>query len=382
MSNLRLAATTAFGIEAVTAQEIKDLGYENVVTENGRVFFDADLEGLIRANLWLRTADRIYLVMGDFTAKTFEELFDRIHALPWEKWIEPDAKFPVDAKSVKSTLYSLSDIQRIAKKAVVKRLSAHFARDWFPETGVTHRLVVSILKDRAVVLMDTSGEALHRRGYRAKGNIAPLKETLAAALVLVSRWKPSIQLVDPLCGTGTILIEAALIGRNIAPGLNRKFDCETWRQIPQDVVKRVRKEAYAAMDYEKELQLEGYDLDSRAIRIARENAELAGVEDTIHFQERDVKDFSTSKKYGYIITNPPYGERIGEVEAVRELYRTMGRVLNPLDTWSKYIITSMEQFEQDFGQKATKNRKLYNGRIKTYFYQYYGKRPPRRETEQ
>lgn len=382
MNTMRLVATTAFGIESVTAQEIKDLGYQNVVTENGRVFFDADIAGLIKANLWLRSADRVYLMLGQFQALTFEELFDRIHVLPWEQWIPVDGKFPVDARSVKSKLFSLSDIQKISKKAIVKRLAAHYGRQWFEETGSDHRIVVSILKDRVTVLMDASGEALHRRGYRAKGNIAPLKETLAAALVLISRWKPTIQLVDPLCGTGTILIEAALIGRNIAPGLNRKFVCEKWAWVPDEKVRQIRKEAYEVMEIDRPLQLEGYDIDPRALHVARENAELAGVEDTIHFQVRDVSAFSTSRHYGYIITNPPYGERIGEVASVKELYRTMGSVMRPLDTWSKYIITSVETFEKDFGQKATKNRKLYNGRIKTYYYQYYGKRPPRPSKEQ
>jgi putative N6-adenine-specific DNA methylase len=381
MKNIRLVATTAFGIESVAANEIKELGYENISTENGRVIFDSDLIGLAKANLWIRSADRIYILLDTFQALSFESLFDQVNAIPWENYIDVTGKFPVNAKSVKSKLFSLSDIQKISKKAIVKRLSSHYDVSWFEETGSDHGIVVSILKDKVSVLMDASGEALHKRGYRAKGNIAPLKETLAAALVLISRWKSDIRLVDPLCGSGTILIEAALIGRNIAPGLNRKFASEYWHWIPDEVYKQVRKQAYEVIDFDREMQLEGYDHDRRAIWFARENAELAGVDDIIHFQERDVASFSTNKKYGYIITNPPYGERIGETESVRALYRTMGEVFRPLETWSKYFITSMETFETDFGQKSTKNRKLYNGRIKTYYYQYYGKRPPKQVKE-
>ena len=381
MKKIRLVATTAFGIEAVAAQEIKNLGFENVVTENGRVLFDTGYEGIAIANTWVRTADRIYILMDYFKATTFVQLFDRIVALPWENFIDQTGKFPVNAKSVKSGLFSLSDIQKISKKAIVKRLSNHYKIDWFEETGSEYSIVVALLKDQVSVLMDTTGDALHRRGYRAKGNLAPMKETLAASLILISRWKHDIHLVDPLCGTGTLLIEAALVGRNIAPGLNRSFVSETWSFFPKELYAKVRKEALESMENEREMHLEGYDIDPRAIRIAQENAKLAGVEDAIHFQVRDVKDFSTSKKNGYIITNPPYGERIGSETYIRELYKTMGDKFRPLTTWSKYIITSYESFESDFGQKATKNRKLYNGRIKTYFYQYYGERPKRQIRE-
>ena len=381
MNNFRLVATAAFGIESVVASEIKALGYSNITTENGRIIFDSDMNGIAKANLWIRSADRVYILLDTFKATSFESLFDQVNAIPWEEYIDLKGKFPVNAKSVKSKLFSLSDIQKISKKAIVKRLAAHYGVNWFEETGSDHGIVVSILKDQVSVLMDTSGDALHKRGYRAKGNLAPLKETLAASLVLISRWNKSIRLVDPLCGTGTILIEAALIGRNIAPGLNRKFASEAWSWLPDDIFKTERKKAYEAIDLDCEMQLEGYDFDPRAISIARENAELAGVDDIIHFQVRNVESFSTNKKYGYIITNPPYGERIGETEKVRELYRKMGELFRPLDTWSKYFITSMESFEMDYGEKSTKNRKLYNGRIKTYYYQYYGKRPPKKIEE-
>jgi putative N6-adenine-specific DNA methylase len=382
MKKIRLVATTAFGIEAIAAQEIKNLGFENVVTENGRVIYDSDLTGIAKSNLWLRTPDRIYILLDSFIAKSFEDLFNKINNIPWENYIEEDGEFPVNAKSVKSTLFSLSDIQSISKKAIVNRLSDHYKVQWFNETGNEFSIVVAILKDKVSVLLDTSGDALHKRGYRAQGNIAPLKETLAAALVLISRWKPQIQLIDPMCGSGTLLIEAALIGKNIAPGINRKFVSEYWKCIPEGVYEKAREEAYSMIDNEKELVLEGYDIDPRAIRVAIENAELAGVKDNIHFQARDFKDFSTNKKNGYIIINPPYGERLGGgIDEVKELYREMGEKLIPLTTWSKYIITSYEDFEVEYGQKATKNRKLYNGRIKTYYYQYYGERPKRNNKE-
>ncbi len=377
MSPIRLVATTAFGIESVAAQEIKDLGFAGIVTENSRVVFEGDHGAIARSNLNLRTPDRIYILMGSFKALTFEELFQGVFRSEWEKFIDSKGKFPVDAKSVKSRLFSLSDIQAISKKAMVKRLGAHYKTEWFEESGADYRVVVSILKDQVSVLLDTSGEALHKRGYRARGYAAPLKETLAAALVKISRWKPSIQLVDPLCGTGTILIEAAMLGRNIAPGLNRSFASEKWPLFPARIYPEERKKAFAAINHEVVLNLEGYDQDLRAIRIAKENAEEAGVAGDIHFQVRRLEDFSTSKSYGYLITNPPYGERLGEKASVEGLYRTMGEVFRPLTTWSKYILTAMETFEAHYGQRATKNRKLYNGRIKAYFYQYYGEKPRR-----
>lgn len=371
---LRLIATSVFGMESVVAQEIKDLGFENVAVENGRVLFDSDEAGLVKANLWIRTAERIFVQIGQFKARTFEELFQGVQNLPWEVYIPKDAAFPVDAKSVKSTLFSLSDIQSISKKAIVRRLTKLYKTEWFEESKETYRIQVAILKDVVTVSLDSSGTGLHKRGYRERGNEAPLKETLAAGLVSLCKWTPDRPFVDPFCGSGTIVIEAALKAKNIAPGLNRKFDAENWRWIEPSLWKEAKKEAYAAINQTLDIQLEGYDIDPKSIEIARENAELAGVDDIIHFQVRDVRDFSTKKQFGTILCNPPYGERLNEVREVEKLYMTMGRVFKAYPTWSKYIITSHETFETVYGEKATKNRKLYNGRIKTYFYMYFGAR--------
>ncbi len=378
---LRLIATAVFGMEAIVAQEIKDLGFENVVVENGRVLFDSDELGLARANMWLRTAERVFICVGRFKANKFETLFDEINKLPWEVYIAKEAAFPVDAKSVKSTLFSLSDIQSLTKKAIVKRLTKLYRVEWFEETQETYRILVSILKDEVTVSIDTSGSGLHRRGYRAKGNEAPLKETLASGLLLVSKWKPERPLIDPFCGSGTIVIEAAMMAKNIAPGLNREFDSEKWRWIEPEIWEKVRNEAKESVIDVIDVKIEGYDMDPRAIAIARENAALAGVADIVHFQVRDVKDFSTSRQYGTILCNPPYGERLNEVKEVEQLYKVMGKVFKPYNTWSKYIITSHDGFENAYGEKSTKNRKLYNGRIKTHFYMYFGERPPRQPKE-
>jgi len=317
--------------------------------------------------------------VAEFKATTFESLFNRVNEIPWENYLPFDAEFPVNAKSVKSKLFSLSDIQSISKKAIVKRLGTLYNKDWLPETGAKHSILVGILKDTVTVSIDTSGVGLHKRGYREHGHHAPLKETLAASLLKISRWQGKIPLIDPMCGTGTIAIEAALIGRNIAPGLNRKFDFEKWSFVPDDVFKAVKKEAYEMIDYDTPLHIEAFDKDPRAIKIARENAEIAGVEDDIHFQVRDVNELSSNKKYGYIITNPPYGERLNELEEVEELTRIMSIRFEMLDTWSKYIFTAFEDFEKFYNKKSTKNRKLYNGKLKCYFYQYFGPRPPRKK---
>ncbi len=378
MAKFNLIATAAFGIEAVVAREIKELGYENVVVENGRVTFTGNEEAICKSNLWLRCADRLYLKVGEFTATTFEELFQQVKALPWENYLPVDANFPVNAKSVKSKLFSLSDIQAISKKAIVESMKETYMQDWFEETGSKYPIMVSILKDKVTVSIDTSGAGLHKRGYREVGSEAPLKETLAAAMIKISRWRPDRVLIDPFCGSGTIPIEAALIGRNIAPGLNRGFISEEWDMIPKDLWKKVKKEAYEAIDHDIELNISGYDIDGRVTNIAMNNAIEAGVDDCIHFQRRAVRDLSSKKKYGYIICNPPYGERLSEKKEVENLYKEMGRVFTNLETWSYYVITSHEEFQQCFDRKADKNRKLYNGRIKCYFYQYFGPRPPRR----
>ena len=374
-----LIATATFGLEAVVGQELKSLGFEDVVVENGRVLFKGNERDLCYANMWLRTADRVFIQIAEFKATTFESLFNRINDIPWEVYLPHDAEFPVNAKSVKSKLFSLSDIQSISKKAIVKRLGKLYNKEWLPETGPKFSILVGILKDTVTVSIDTSGVGLHKRGYREQGHRAPLKETLAAALLKISRWQGKISLIDPMCGTGTIAIEAAMMGRNIAPGLSRKFDFESWPIIPNDIYKAVKKETNEKIDYDIPLHIEAYDLDPRAIKIARHNAEIAGVEEDIHFQVRDVKDLSSNKKYGYIITNPPYGERLNELEEVEELTRVMSNRFEMLDTWSKYIFTAFEDFEKFYNKKATKNRKLYNGKLKCYYYQYFGPRPPRKK---
>jgi putative N6-adenine-specific DNA methylase len=382
IKKFRVQATAAFGIESVVADEVKALGFDQVTVENGRVEYDADLSGIVRSNLWLRSADRVYIKLAEFKADTFEALFQGVRRVDWAAYIPQEGTFPVNAKSVKSTLFSLSDIQSISKKAIVEKLKETYATEWFKETGPRYSILISILKDQVLVLLDTSGDGLHKRGYREKGNEAPLKETLAAALVQISRWKPFIPLIDPLCGSGTLLIEAAMIGRNQAPGLNRQFDAEHWNWMPASIWDFERNSAKNAISEDASFKLEGYDIDPRSIRIARENAEKAGVADFIHFQVRDVADLSSRDKYGYVLTNPPYGERLSDLREAEKLYGVMGDRFSRLDTWSWYVITAHEGFEASFGKKATKNRKLYNGRIKCYFYQYFGPRPPRRPKEE
>lgn len=376
-----LIATASFGIESVVAKELKDLGFEDIIVENGKVLFTADERGLCLANLWLRSADRVFLKLAEFKATTFTELFDNVSEISWEDYLPENAEFPVNAKSVKSTLFSLSDIQAISKKSIAKHLGKIYNKEWLDEDGPKFTILIAILKDIVTVSIDTSGAGLHRRGYREQGHLAPLKETMAAALIQISRWQPKIPLIDPLCGTGTIAIEAALIGRNIAPGLSRSFAFQDWPLISEEVFKEVKKEAYGKIDTDVELQIEAYDIDPKAIRIARENAKIAGVEEDIHFQVRDVSDLNSNKKYGYIITNPPYGERLNEIPEIQELYSVMGKKFSELDTWSSYIFTSYEEFEKYFMRKSTKNRKLYNGKIKCYFYQYFGPRPPRKKDQ-
>ncbi len=374
----KMMATSVFGMESVLAREIKNLGFENVVTENGRVFFDSDERGIVKANLWLRCAERVFLVVGKFKATSFEELFDKVTLLPWERFIREETTFPVNAKSVKSKLFSLSDIQSISKKAIVNRLKKSYNVSWLEETGETVSILVSLLKDEVIVSLDTSGTGLHKRGYREKATQAPMKETLAAGLVQLSRWYDDIPMIDPMCGSGTILIEAGMIAKNIAPGLSRSFACEDWPFIPNDLFKEERRAAYAEIKQVCDSQLMGYDIDPEAIEIARENAEIAGVDDIVTFDVRPLKDFRSPFKKGYILCNPPYGERLSEQEQVKGLYREMGKIFEGYKYWSKYIITSYETFETAYGKKATKNRKLYNGRIKTYYYQYFGERLPKK----
>lgn len=380
MAKYELIATSAFGIESLVAKELKRLGYKDLKVENGKVTYFGDEECICKSNLWLRCADRVYIKLSEFKATSFEELFQGAKAIPWGDLLPEDANFIVNAKSVKSQLFSLSDIQAIVKKAIVEKLKDTYSIEWFEETGSVYPILVSILNDTVTIMLDTSGEALHKRGYREKGSIAPIKETLAAALVILSNWRYDRYFVDPFCGSGTIPIEAALIAKNIAPGLNRTFACEEWDFIISSLTwKNVRKEAYEAIIYDKEYKISGYDMDNRVITIARQNAVKAGVDDCIHFQTQDVSSLASSKKYGTIVCNPPYGERLNEKEEVEKLYEIMGKTFNQLDTWSYFVITSYEEFEKHFGKKADKNRKLFNGRIQCYYYQYIGPKPPKKQ---
>ncbi len=379
MSKLELIATSTFGLEAIVAEEIKSLGYKELKIENGRVLFKADETAICRANLWLRTADRIRIKLGEFKAVTFDQLFENTKALPWPDILPRNAAFPVDGKSVQSTLFSISDCQAIVKKAVVESMKKRYRTEWFKEDGPLYRIEVSMLKDIATLTIDTSGPGLHKRGYRVAGNEAPLRETLASALVLIARWKPEIALIDPFCGSGTILIEAALIGQNIAPGMERTFASESWPYIPKECWHEARRETHEQADYSRELDLTGTDISAKAVNIARKNAARAGVDQLIHFQTRPLSELSSKKKYGKIICNPPYGERLSELKDVEKLYKEMGKLFNTLDTWSFYILTAHDQFESLFNKKASKRRKLYHGNIKVHYYQYYGPRPPRRK---
>ncbi|RNB79405.1 class I SAM-dependent RNA methyltransferase [Brevibacillus nitrificans] len=377
MQKVELIATATFGLESVVAEEVKALGYTDVQVENGKVTFTAEISAIARTNLWLRTADRVRLKIGEFQATTFDELFEKTKALPWADWITEDGTFPVEGKSVKSTLFSVPDCQAIVKKAVVESLKKTYKRDWFEENGPLYKIEVALLKDVATLTIDTSGPGLHKRGYRELIGTAPLKETMAAALIMLSRWKPDRVFMDPFCGSGTIPIEAALIGQNIAPGMNREFVSESWPTIPKAAWREARAETHDLARYDQKLEIIGTDNDEEILKIARRNASEAGVDDLIHFQRMDVRDIRTKKKYGYLICNPPYGERLGEWKQVSRMYGEMGKTFAALDTWSFYVITSDELFEEHFGRKASKKRKLYNGNMKVDYYQFFGPKPPR-----
>lgn len=373
----QLLATAASGIEALTGKELKDMGYE-VQVENGKAFFKGSTADIIKTNLWLRTADRIKIVFGTFEAKTFDDLFEQTKALPWEDILPMDAAFPVSGKSVKSTLYSVPDCQSIVKKAIVDRLSDVYSRRArLPESGAEYPIEVSILKDEVSLTIDTSGSSLFKRGYRTEKGGAPIKENMAASLIKLTSWFPDKPFYDPTCGSGTIPIEAALIGLNIAPGLQRSFISEDWNIFAADEWKTLRTEAKMAANYDVELDILGTDLDQNMIEIAKRNAEKAGVEDFIEFRQLALKDFKTDKEYGVIVSNPPYGERMDDQDYVENLYKQMGQAFKPVETWSKYIITSDLNFEEFYGQRATKKRKLYNGRLRTDYFQFWGKRRPR-----
>ncbi len=382
MSEYELIAPCHFGMEAVLKKEISRLGYEISQVDNGKVTFLGDAGAIARANIFLRTTERILIKIKSFHSETFDELFEGIKALPWEQFLPEDAKFWVaKANSVNSKLFSPSDIQKIVKKAMVERMKGKYKTEWFPETGVAYPLRISILKDEVTIGFDTSGVSLHKRGYRKFTAPAPVTETLAAALILLTPWNRHRILVDPFCGSGTIPIEAALIAANIAPGLNREFIAEGWTNfLPKDIWKQAREEARSIIiEKPEEILIQGYDIDNSVLKMARENAKLAGVNDWIHFQERDVKDFHSPKKYGFVISNPPYGERLSTRDEMKELYRTIGEVMNRDNTWSYYFLSGFEDAQKSIGKKASKNRKIYNGMMKTYFYQYIGAKPPRRE---
>lgn len=364
-----LIATSTFGLESVVAKELKELGYDNLKVENGRVTFEGDERDIVTCNLWLRTADRVLIRMAEFKAETFEELFQGTFSVNWGDFIPINGIMHVEGKSIKSKLFSVPDCQSIVKKAIVESMKKKYKCDYFTEDGVYHKIEIALLKDIATLTIDTSGAGLHKRGYRSLSGIAPLKETLAASLVLLSKWEPTMQLADPLCGSGTIPIEAAMIGRNIAPGLYRTFTCETWDLIPQNLWESARKHATNSINNEN-FRILASDIDGGVLRTARDNATKAGVSDNIAFNRLPVSEFSCSKAGGYIICNPPYGERLGEAEEVKKLYSEMGDVFPKLLYWKYFVLTSHPEFETIFGRKADKNRKLYNGRIQCYYYQY------------
>lgn len=383
MNYMELITPCHFGLESVMKKEITDLGYEIKEVTDGKVTFLGDPEAVCRGNIFLRTTERVLLKAGEFKAETFDELFEGTRALPWENYIPKNGKFWVaKANSIKSRLFSASDIQRIMKKAIVERLKEHYGLEHFPEDGSPYPLRVTILKDVVTACIDTSGDSLHKRGYRLLSGKAPITETLAAALIMLTPWKKDRILVDPFCGSGTIPIEAAMMGAKIAPGLSRDFTAQDWDNlIPKKLWYEAVDEAGEIMEPLEGLHMDiqGYDIDPSMLKIARENSKLAGTEGMIHFQQREVKDFSHPKKYGFIITNPPYGERLEEKSALPELYKEMGQAFFKHDSWSEYIITAYEDAERYLGRKASKNRKIYNGMMKTYFYQYIGTKPPARK---
>ncbi|MBQ3793787.1 MAG: class I SAM-dependent RNA methyltransferase [Lachnospiraceae bacterium] len=380
MSEFEYIAPCHFGLEAILKREIGDLGYEITEVEDGRVSFKGDEAAICRANIFLRSAERILLKVGSFTATTYDELFEATKALPWEAYIPENGKFWVTkAASVKSKLFSPSDIQSIMKKAMVERLKGVYHMTWFPEDGESFPIRVFLKKDVVTVGLDTTGESLHKRGYRKFTPKAPIAENLAAALIMLTPWKQDRILVDPFCGSGTIPIEAAMMAANMAPGMNREFTAETWAHlIPKKAWYQAGEEAVSLIRNDVDTDIQGYDLDPECVEMARKNAALAGVDHLIHFQRRPMAELSHPKKYGFIITNPPYGERLEEKKDLPALYRTLGERYRMLDSWSMYIITAYEQTEKDIGKKADKNRKIYNGIMKTYFYQYMGPKPPRR----
>lgn len=380
MRTFDLLVPCHFGLEAVLKREIYDLGYEITKVEDGRVTFEGDEEAICRANIFLRTAERVMIQVGRFKATTFEELFQGIKNLPWEEYIPEDGKFWVKkASSINSKLFSPSDIQSIAKKAMVERMKQKYHKEWFKEDGAAYPVRIFLLKDEVTVALDTSGDSLHKRGYRTMTSKAPLTETLAASLIMLTPWRKDRILVDPFCGSGTFPIEAAMIAANVAPGMNRDFTAEEWTNlIDRKLWYECVKEAEDMIDTTVKVDIQGYDIDGDVIKAARENAKRAGVEHMIHFQQRAVADLSHPKKYVFIITNPPYGERLEDKADLPELYTQIGQAYQRLDSWSMFLITSYTETEKYIGRKADKNRKIYNGMLKTYFYQFLGPKPPKK----
>ena len=373
-NRVKLLATAAMGLESVVSNEVRALGYNDVTVDNGKVIFEADVSAIPRCNLWLRSADRVKVIVGEFEAKTFDQLFEATKALDWHNYIPEDGKFPVIGKSVKSTLYSVSDCQRIVKKSVAEKLKLKYGvATNMPETGAMYRIEVALLKDKVTLTLDSSGQGLHKRGYRIGQGEAPLKETLAASLVQLTNWRPEYPLVDLFCGSGTILIEAALIGQNIAPGFNREFASENWQFVEQKLWDAAFDEAEQLANYDQKLDITGTDIDPKMIQIAKQNAIEAGLADLIEWKQMAAQDFHPKKNNGYLISNPPYGERLSDQQEVEQLYRKLGQTMKQNTSWSNYILTSNEDFEKLYGKKATKKRKLFNGFIKVDYYQYFGK---------
>lgn len=369
-----------FGMEKMLSNEIKNLGFEIVKTEDGRVTYKTDQYGIAKANMWLRCAERVHLKIAEFEAKSFDELFEGTKRINWAKYIPYGAQFPITkASSIKSKLHSIPDIQSIVKKAVVESLKkSYMETGLIKEDKEKYPIYVFIHKDKVTLTIDTTGVALHKRGYREKANKAPIRETLAAGIMYLTPWRPGRTLVDPLCGSGTLLIEAAMMGINMAPGLNREFISEKWRTLDKKIWWDTRREAYDMINEDIEFKIYGYDIDEEVIEIARENAEIAGVDQYIEFKHQNALDFTSNEEYGFIVTNPPYGERLEDADTVKMLYKQLGYTFRKLNNWSYYLITSYEDFENEFGQEATKRRKLYNGMLKSNLYQYIGPRPPKK----
>ncbi|MCJ0054827.1 class I SAM-dependent RNA methyltransferase [Clostridioides difficile] len=379
MKNYTLISPCFFGMEKMLAREITNLGYEIIKTEDGRITYKTDEFGIAKSNMWLRCAERVHLKIAEFEAKSFDELFENTKRINWSRYIPYGAQFPISkASSIKSKLYSTPDVQAIVKKAIVESLKKSYLEDGLlKEDKEKYPIFVFIHKDKVTISIDTTGDALHKRGYREKANKAPIRETLAAGLIYLTPWKAGRVLVDPMCGSGTILIEAAMIGINMAPGLNREFISEKWRTLDKKIWWDVRKDAFNKIDNESKFKIYGYDIDEESIDIARENAEIAGVDEYIEFNVGDATQFKSEDEFGFIITNPPYGERLEDKDSVKQLYKELGYAFRKLKNWSHYLITSYEDFEYEFGQKADKKRKLYNGMLKTNFFQYPGPKPPR-----